>query len=81
MPPISNRLPADDPRGTPFRCADCDSQVWEVWSGAPPDLWLTVEVSHSSTCPAWREPGREFAFQFQPRSATAAAVTHEENQQ
>lgn len=80
MPPISNRLPADDPRCGPVRCDDCASQVWEVWSGAPPDLVLAVEIEHSTTCPVWSEPGRELAFTFLPRSATAAAVTHEDDQ-
>lgn len=78
MPPTTRRLPAADPRCTPFRCPDCASQVWEVWSGAAPDLWLTVEVEHSPSCPAWQHDGREFAVELLPKSATAATAPTEE---
>lgn len=66
----AQKMPDADPLAAPMRCADCASHVWEVWSGEPPNLVLSVEVEHSHTCPAWREPGREIAFQLLPKSAT-----------
>ena len=48
------------------RCPDCASVVVMVDHG---DKVMTVQVQHSSTCPAWREPGLEVAVTLLPKQA------------
>ncbi len=73
---MSNRRRPTDPPTTDARwswlfCPDCASVVHEVHMGQPPDLVLSTEVEHSTTCPADREDRdgtREIALQFLPHS-------------
>jgi len=47
------------------RCEDCASTVHTVQQ---PGAVMTVEVEHSPTCPAWRDPLREVALTFLPKA-------------
>jgi hypothetical protein len=47
------------------RCPDCRSVVVMV---AHASKVSTIQVQHSTTCPAWREPGAEVAVTFMPKS-------------